>query len=235
MMKYLSNSKNMFLTCFIIVFTLMFNPVFGNGDLEYDAETLPVISMVAVEQPITGGLVIPEIARGYEELYARFLRGVLIYKPNKENDVDRVDLPIASLLNPLESTFDLSRCGDASQYLSISTGYRRAVNAENAEAYKWGVFITPKFFVERNVGTTAPHYRDILGRWTSSIAVIQNGCYNDLGDFCWYHATLSDGDLNTKNLYEIYEMSTASTHERYLAKWAGARADDHTQPFYLQF
>ncbi len=118
-----------------------------------------------IEQTIQKGSSIPAIARGYEELYERFLRGVLIYKPNKGNDIGRIDLPIASLLNPLESMFDLSRCGDAGQYLSISTGYRKGKVAANSSKYE--VWIVPKFVVESEIGRTASHYRDIMSTWSA--------------------------------------------------------------------
>lgn len=54
----------------------------------------------SVEWPL--GPAIPDIAKGYEEIYLRFIRGSLIYKPNKDSDVGRIDLPFAALPNPLE-------------------------------------------------------------------------------------------------------------------------------------
>ena len=65
---------------------------------------------------------IPEIARGYEDIYHRFIGGKLIYKPNEYNDVDRVEISFSSLSNPLEGTFNLSSCGSTGQFLSIATG-----------------------------------------------------------------------------------------------------------------
>lgn len=37
---------------------------------------------------------IPEIAYGYEDIYQRFLNGRLIYKPNKDNDIGKIELRI---------------------------------------------------------------------------------------------------------------------------------------------
>ena len=99
---------------------------------------------------------IPDIARGYEEIYLRFVRGSLIYKPNKDNDVGRIDLPFAAVLpNPLEGSFDLRGCGDTGKYLSINSGYRKGKRAENAN--KVEVWITPKFMVEQGLTSTARH------------------------------------------------------------------------------
>lgn len=44
-------------------------------------------------------------ARRNELIYQRFLNGKLIYKPNKDNDIGKVELRIADLANPLQGTF----------------------------------------------------------------------------------------------------------------------------------
>lgn len=75
-------------------------------------------------------IAIPEVARGYEDIYRRFLGGKLIY--TDPSSKAKKELPIRALANPLEGTFDLSGCGDTGTYLSISTGYRKAQKAENA-------------------------------------------------------------------------------------------------------
>lgn len=168
-----------------------------------------------VEHPIQKGPSIPAIARGYEDIYQRFLRGVLIYRPTSGSDVGKIELPIASLLNPLESLFDLSRCGDAGKYLSISTGYRRAVNPENSS--KWEVFIAPKFLVEAQKATTATHYTPIANEtWTAPYAVIQNyGGWTSLNDF-WYNTTITDQEINSQNLNEIFQSEKAeATYVRF--------------------
>ncbi len=118
---------------------------------------------------------IPDIAHGHEEIYQRFIGGKLIYKPDPNSDIGKIELQIASLLNPLESTFDLSRCGDTGNYLSISTGYKKGkIAANDGKAEVW---IVPKFVVEKDVGgggilsvfRTVPvdHYRDIINEWTA--------------------------------------------------------------------
>src|SRR6185437_1995335 len=78
-------------------------------------------------------LYIPILAKGgHEETYKRFYNGVLIYRPNPTSPDRQIKLPVASLEYPLNGTFDLSKCGDMGQYLSISTGYRKKKNPENA-------------------------------------------------------------------------------------------------------
>ena len=52
---------------------------------------------------------------GHEDIYERFLKGVLVYRPTEGSDVGKIELPTAALTNPLGSSFDLSSCGDRGQ------------------------------------------------------------------------------------------------------------------------
>eukprot|EP01099_Mayorella_cantabrigiensis_P008686 TRINITY_DN820_c0_g2_i1.p1 TRINITY_DN820_c0_g2~~TRINITY_DN820_c0_g2_i1.p1 ORF type:complete len:272 (+),score=4.22 TRINITY_DN820_c0_g2_i1:221-1036(+) len=106
---------------------------------------------------------IPHIALGNEEIYRKFLKGTLIYKPEKESEVGRIDLAISALRNPLDGTFDLSQCGDAGKYLSISTGYRKKKKSENSG--KIEIWITPRFLIKKELVTTAKKYEDIMEKW----------------------------------------------------------------------
>jgi len=116
-------------------------------------------------------------------IYQRFLKGVLIYRPQKGSDVGRVDMPIASLANPLEGTFDLSRCGDIGKYLSISTGYRKEKKAENAS--KVEIWIVPQFLIKSALGTTAHHLAAVNKRAHRAEAYIL-WTRGDWDDLTWY-------------------------------------------------
>ena len=106
--------------------------------------------------PVNKMLVIPDIAIGYEEAYRRFLKGKLIYHPTLGSDVGKIELPIADLTNPLEGTFDLSRCGDIGRHLSIATGYRKAMNPKNVN--KVEIWVTPWFLAQRKSDTIVAHH-----------------------------------------------------------------------------
>ncbi len=108
------------------------------------------IAVAAIERPLASrsDVVIPDIARGHEEVYHRFLKGKLIYKPDPNSDAGRREFPIAALANPLEGTFDLSGCGDVAQHLSISTGFRKGVNPANKN--KVEVWIVPRFVIDKD-------------------------------------------------------------------------------------
>jgi len=102
--------------------------------------------------------------------YQRFLKGILVYKPNQGSDVGRVDLPIAALENPLEDTFDLSHCGDMGKHLSISTGYRRGKKVENVN--KIEIWLTPRFLVEKEINGSVQHYQEIFpSKWPENVPV----------------------------------------------------------------
>jgi hypothetical protein len=131
------------------------------GDGEYVIETVPyteeqkfskIVNSLTVTRAVKNEIL--DVCRGYEDVFQRFLNGVLIYKPTAGSTVGEITLRIRDLANPLESTFDLSQCGDAGQYLSISTGYSKGKLAANSR--KSEVWIVPKFVVERYVGSTAP-------------------------------------------------------------------------------
>jgi len=143
-------------------------------------------------------LTIPIVARGYEEIYQRFLKGVLVYRPKSGSEEGRIDLPIASLLNPLEGMFDLSQCGDASKYLSISTGYRKGKKIENED--KVEIWLTPRFLVEKEIQGEAQHLQTIFpNKWPAEapIGIFWNwGGWNCMS---WYNYLTEDNFNNVSN------------------------------------
>lgn len=149
---------------------------------EWEAGNSPLI---AVPQPVGNSIVVPAIAVGHEECYRRFINGKLIYKPNPNNDEGRIEMPFAALTNPLEGTFDLSRCGNAGRYISIATGYRRQKKDEN----KLEIWIAPRFLIERNIERYDTHMRSVMNDWTASnapIGIFWTWDLWDLGEPCDY-------------------------------------------------
>jgi hypothetical protein len=107
---------------------------------------------------------VPPIACGYEQVYQKLLKGVLVY--NKHHYRNEIKLPIAALWDPLEGTFNLSLCGDAGKYLNISTGYRKEYNPENKN--KVEIWIAPRFLVEREINEEDTQYKTYLDGWPVS-------------------------------------------------------------------
>ena len=140
---------------------------------------------------------------GHEEIYQQFLNGTLIYKPNPQSDEGMIQLKISDLLNPLEGTFDLSGCGDTSKYLSISTGYRKGMKAENGN--KLEIWLATRFMVKKKLNSSASHLQPIMNAWdpeTAPIGILWSwGGWNDLS---WYdyHIQSGDNEISSKNLYD---------------------------------
>lgn len=135
-------------------------------------------------------------------IYQRFLKGVLIYRPQEESDVGMIKLPIGELGNPLDGTFDLSQCGDVGNYLSISTGYRKGKKVENAE--KVEIWLAPRFLIEKELNTTAGYFEDIYSRWDENATVGMFwtwGGWNNL-TYMDYVTTQNMNELSNKSLYK---------------------------------
>ncbi|MES2252480.1 MAG: protein kinase [Pseudomonadota bacterium] len=168
----------------------------GGGIVTTNVLTSPLKSISAPR------VTIPEFARGYEDIYRRFIGGKLLYKPDQNSTIGQIEIPFTSLLNPLEGTFDLSRCGDVGRYISISTGYRKGKIAANKD--KLEIWITPKFVVENELRTSASHYAPILNSatWTSPVGIIWT--YGGWDDVAWYDylTTKQFDEISSKNLYE---------------------------------
>jgi energy-coupling factor transporter ATP-binding protein EcfA2 len=130
---------------------------------------------------------IPEIARGNEAVYQQFLRGKLVYKPNKDNDEGRQEFRISDLENPLSGTFDIRGCGDSDQHLSISTGFRTGKNDANRK--KVEVWIVPQFVLQKDARAKA--FNDFLQKQEAHrnkpFAILFNwGGWTDIG---WHDVT----------------------------------------------
>lgn len=140
----------------------------------------------------------------------RFFKGTLIYKPNRDNDVGRINLFISALPTPLEGTFNLSNCGDTGNYLSISTGYRKGEKQENAN--KVEIWFAPKFLIGKELSTTASHFQDIYGNWSDSAPVGMFWSWGEWDNLGWYDYLTTENmdDLSVINLYENWEKSERS-------------------------
>lgn len=153
----------------------------------------------------------PPIAIGHEAEYDLFLSKILTYKPNKYNDIRRVDIPIRSLANPLDGTFDLSGFGDTGRYISIHTGYKKAKIPANAN--KVEIWLTPKFLVEANLGGDAAWMSGIMASWEQPYGIIWSWGNVDVEGVVFDYLVSGESLLDkSKNLHEKWLRSrTPST------------------------
>jgi hypothetical protein len=173
-------------------------------------------SLVPTPQPtllrsVGSGVAIPEIAKGYEEIYLRFINGKLIYRPLPGNDTGRIDFPIAELANPLMGIFDLSRCGNTGQYLSIATGYKKGQIPANAK--KTEIWLVPRFLIENEMCPTDTHFSSIMSDWppTAPIGIFWTwGSHTAAAHNFDYLTNQSIGELSNNNLFEKWGAAKPS-------------------------
>jgi serine/threonine protein kinase len=149
---------------------------------------------------------IPPVAYGYEAIYQRFLNGALIYTdPQSRN---QITLPIKELANPLEGTFNLSLCGDTGKYLSIATGYRKGKKPENTS--KVEIWFAPRFLIEKELNSTAAHFKPIMGNWKQEAPVGMFWTWGGWDDMGWYDYLTNESmeNLSKIDLYENYKKSS---------------------------
>jgi hypothetical protein len=139
---------------------------------------------------------------GYGEICKRFLNGKLVYRSEKGRDISTIEMRISDLVNPLEGTFDLSRCGDAGKCLSISTGYRKEKKAENVN--KVEIWFALRFLIEKELKTTAGHFQYIYDYWSirAPVCIFWTwGGWNKIELYDYYIAKNFE-ELSNNNLYE---------------------------------
>ena len=190
-------------------------PTFASTSEEVNHDSHPTVHPIheSVDRPIDK-IIIPEVARGHEEDYLKFLRCTLVYKPHGASDEERIEIPIGILADPLHGTFDISRCGNASQYLVISTGYRTEQKPEHAE--KMEVWITPRFLVEANLNGNAAHLKPMRAEC--------RGRYNEHDEVnifwtwgTWDHESIQEDDENEwyyptrgRDCYDYHTVGSSS-------------------------
>ena len=162
---------------------------------------------------------IKEVFPGNEEDFRRFLNGRLIYKA--DNDIDNIELRIGDLDNPLNGTFDLSKCGDIRKNLSISTGYRIEKKHENAR--KIEIWLTPKFLIERKKNTDINHFQAIYDKFNNHGSVGIFWTWGNWSDMNSYDYLIPENleKISNINLYEHYRCRNYSVGSSYEDKYNG--------------
>lgn len=184
------------------------NAFFGEGAApERSSRTL---ARAAISGSLYKGIVVPEIAKGYEKEYIRFLSGTLIYRPDPKSDAEKIELPIRDLANPIGTPFDLQECGVSNQHLNIATGYRKGIISGNES--KLEVWVAPRFLIERELATTAGHFKEIIDNWSRQEAVGLFWTWGDWNSLCLYEYNVVFARWGS-NL--TYAYNAAQFSERY--------------------
>lgn len=157
-----------------------------------------------------------------------FLKGELIYIP--ENGKDVVELRIADLPNPFSGAFDLSKCEEAKQCLSISTGYRMEMKRKNTR--KIEIWMIPRFLAKKEIHNSAKHLKHIFPDWKPSAPVgifLTWGEWNDLN----LYEHLTSKDLNFISNNTLYRMACSA--RKYGARAGSSFFANDLQKFRINF
>lgn len=161
-----------------------------------------------------------------EGIYHAFLNGVLVYRPNLVNDHElafrhkpdydngMITLKISDFLNPFKGTFDLSECGSANSFLTITTDpsvFFHVIPIEPIEEDNINsisrviVLFATHFFIQKHLTDTTIHFKDIMANWDKDKAPV--GIFWRLADcktlpLCDYRTSLPLTTISFNNLFE---------------------------------
>lgn len=145
-----------------------------------------------------------------KKTFETILNGKLVWQAPGP-DANKIELPFSDFPNPFKCTFNLSDCGKAAKYLTITQNLETffAVETENPKLH---VLITTHFWIEKYISTTPSTFAsplvDILDElWDKGKAPI--GIFwrwsgeNDL-QCIDYLASHPLQDIMSKNIYKCY-------------------------------
>lgn len=174
-----------------------------------------------------------------EETCRRYLNGRLIYKPNQDNDIGKIEMRVADLANSLDGTFDLSQCGNAGKYLSISTGYKKGWKSENDK--KIEIWFVPRFLVEKQINGNASHFKTIFpAQWqkTAPVGIFwTGGGWKNIGNYN-YLTNRNLDCLSNNNLHAYYTQARSIRNGSQcedVRQLPGIVAVLHFQHFFFEF
>jgi hypothetical protein len=167
-------------------------------------------------QIINNDLVSNAMHLGCQQICPEFYNGKLIFRPKAGSDEGMMVFKISELWNPQGGTFKISQCKieirdknggiklvNVSDFLSISTGYRKGKKAENIN--KLEIWFPLRFLVEKELGTTAGHLKVIFpSKWPESaeVGMLCTWGGSDNMDLYDYLTTESTVNLSKSNLYK---------------------------------
>lgn len=150
----------------------------------------------------------------------RFKNGVLRHTSpyNKEG----INLSFSSLGSVFSGTFELSACGDRSQYVVITTDVERFFQIRGANEGKVVILVAPRSVIEQQLSAAAQPFVSIMDGWDVAKAPVgifwRFGDDDDLTSFD--HLTkLSLAVISSQNLSKNWEKSYAFQKWREPSLW----------------
>lgn len=149
----------------------------------------------------------PYIMQGHQydcEKFNQFRRCKLVYRPYKDNDINKIEISMTGLTK----TLDLSLCGNIRKYLSVSIGFHSQREVDNI--HKIEIWIIAKYLIRKNI----THIKHILEEWTSPDTPF--GLIWTWGnDKTIVHLDyLINNDISPRNIYENWKMTNEVISDR---------------------
>ncbi len=107
-----------------------------------------------------------------EAIFQIFSKAKLVYKPDQNSDKGKIELLFSEFANPFNDTFDLSKCGNANEYIRITTSPSAFLAVEDTygNSFKTIVLIAPHFLINKYKynSTTPKHFEQTLQNWNKA-------------------------------------------------------------------
>ncbi len=107
-----------------------------------------------------------------EAIFKIFSNGKLVYKPNENNNEGKIELLFSEFANPFNGVFDLSNCGDVSQYLRITTNPSIFFALEEDRNATLNILIAPHYLINKFLSTSAQPFAGIMPDWEKATAPV---------------------------------------------------------------
>lgn len=135
-----------------------------------------------------------------ETAYRRYIRGVLIYKPDPYSNTGRVEFPFADVVKREQTMCGqivLKGCGNANEYFVMCIG--RRPGRWHLHKNRIEIWIAPKFATE-GIG----HYNHIQSMFASELAIFRTWGNWDTNE--WFDYCLTEGfsSIQRKNFWEMF-------------------------------
>jgi hypothetical protein len=162
-------------------------------------------------------LATPQVSYGSEsefedETDQQFLNGKLVYRPNPNSDEEMIELPISDFQNIFEGKFDLSECGTAGTFFTITTDpgvfFKVAVKQTTVN-----ILIALYPFIQKHLTNMTEPFGKIMQDWDNGIAPVgifwRWGSESDLSRYD-YLISSSLEEISCNNLYENWGSDKTS-------------------------
>lgn len=162
-----------------------------------------------------------------ETAYRRYIRGVLIYKPDPHSNTGRVEFPFADVVRREHNMcrqIVLTGCGNANEYFIMHLG--RRPGRWHLHQNRIEIWIAPKFSTE-GIG----YYNHIQSMFASELAIFRTWGNWDTNEWFDYCVTEDFSSIQRKNFWEMFPGTQHHPRIWYGSAFNAREADRRTNEF----